>query len=93
MFYILDLLFNIATGIIILQVALSWLVAFGIVNADNDAAQRLMNGLAKVTDPVYRPLRKFIPPIGGIDLTPLVVLIGLGILRQILFTLLVGGAY
>lgn len=93
MFYILDLLFNIATGIIILQVALSWLVAFGIVNADNDAAQRLINGLAKVTDPVYRPLRKFIPPIGGIDLTPLVVLIGLGILRQILFTLLVGGAY
>lgn len=93
LFYILDLLFNIATGVIILQVALSWLVAFGIVNADNDAARRLMALIHKLTDPVYAPLRRIIPAIGGIDITPLIVLIGLGILRNVVFGLLASALY
>ena len=93
LFFILDLLFNIATGVIILQVALSWLVAFRIVNVDNDAARRLIMLVHKLTEPVYAPLRRFIPAIGGIDITPLIVLIGLGILRNVLFGLLVSALY
>lgn len=79
--YILNLAIDIYIFIIILQVALSWLLAFDVINAGNRAAQNLIRLVKKATDPVYEPLRKFIPPIGGIDLTPLVVMIGLSLIR------------
>lgn len=70
--------------VIVLQVALSWLIAFDVVNANNDAAKRLTETLKKLTDPVYTPIRKFVPPIGGIDLTPLIVIIGIQLLAGLL---------
>ncbi len=82
--YLLSLAIQLFVLVIILQVALSWLIAFEIVNAGNPAAQNLTAALKKLTDPVYKPLEKFIPPIGGIDIKPLVVIIGLQILGSIL---------
>ncbi len=79
---------NIYLLIIIIQVALSWLVAFEVVNDKNEAAQNLTNLLKKCTDPVYKPLRKYIPPVGGIDITPLVVIIGLQIFMGLLYAIL-----
>ncbi len=73
--------------VIFVQVALSWLVALDIVNAENEAAQNLTSLTKKLTDPIYTPLRKYIPPIGGIDLTPLIVIIGLQLLGSILISL------
>lgn len=75
--------------IIVVQVALSWLIAFEVVNEKNDAAQNLTKLLKKATDPVYTPLRKYVPPIGGIDITPLVVIIGLQIVMGLLFAIFV----
>ncbi len=88
LFVVLNLLFNIATGIIIAQVVVSWLIAFGIINADNQAARKLIALLYRITDPVYRPLRKIIPSLGGIDITPIIVLIGLSLLQNLLYGLL-----
>lgn len=73
--------------VIIIQVALSWLIAFDIVNEKNDAAKNLTQLTKKLTDPVYLPLRKYIPPIGGIDITPLVVFIGVQVLMSIIASL------
>lgn len=84
LFYIIGLAVQLYILVIVLQVALSWLIAFEIVNASNPAAQNLQAALKKLTDPVYEPLSKFIPPIGGIDIKPLVVIIGLQILTAIL---------
>lgn len=70
--------------VIILQVALSWLIAFDIVNENNQAARNLGDLLKKLTDPVYKPLRKYIPPIGGIDITPLIVIIGIQLLAGLI---------
>lgn len=70
--------------VVILQVLISWLIAFDIVNARNEAAQNLMALLTKITDPVYKPIRKYVPPIGGIDITPLIVIIGVQILGSML---------
>ena len=81
--YLLNLAIDIYFVIIIAQVAVSWLVAFDIINAGNRAAQNLISLLRRATEPVYRPLRKYIPPIGGIDLTPLVVMIGLSLIRSL----------
>jgi len=83
--YLLSLAVNLYILVIITQVALSWLIAFDIVNKDNEAARNLSALLKKLTDPVYVPLRKYIPPIGGIDITPMIVIIGLQILMSLIF--------
>ena len=79
---------NIYVLIIVIQVIMSWLIAFDIVNANNEAAVNLMTLLKKFTDPVFIPLRKYIPPVGGLDLTPLVIIIGLQLLPSLLFSLI-----
>jgi len=72
--------------IILLQVLLSWLIVFDVINTGNAKAQNLVNMLKKATDPVFTPLRKFIPPIGGIDITPIVVILGLSLIQRALFS-------
>lgn len=69
--------------VIIVQVALSWLIAFDIVNAENQAAQNLTDLTKRLTDPVFIPIRKYVPPIGGIDITPMIVFIGVQILISV----------
>lgn len=86
--YLIDMAFNIAFFVIILQVAISWLIMFDVVNTSNQQAQRLVDLLHRLTEPVYKPLRRYIPPIGGIDLTPLIVMIGLSFLQSIIIGML-----
>lgn len=81
--YLISLAFDIYIGIIIIQVAVSWLLIFEVINANSPQAQNLVQLLKKATDPVYKPLRKFIPPIGGIDITPIIVILGLGLLKHL----------
>ena len=87
--YIIDLAFNIAYFIIMAQVALHWLTIFGVINTQNEQAQKLVGSLEKLTEPVYSKIRKYVPAIGGIDLTPLIALIGLSFVRYILISILV----
>lgn len=82
--YFISLAFDIYIAIIVIQVAISWLIAFGVINAENAKAQNLIRLLKKATDPVYTPLRKFIPLIGGIDITPIIVILGLSLLQNII---------
>ena len=85
--YLIDLAFNIAYFIIIAQIAIHWLTIFGVINTENPQAEQVIEALNKITEPVYEKIRKFLPPIGGIDLTPLAVLIGLSVVRSILISL------
>lgn len=87
-FMIISFAVNLYILVIIAQVAMSWLIAFDIVNAENEAAVKLMALLKKLTDPVFIPLRKYIPPMGGMDFTPLIVVIGLQIIPSLFFSLL-----
>lgn len=84
---LLAYLFNLAIDayiiIIILQVAVSWLIIFDVINASNQQAQNLIALLKRATDPVYRPLQKYVPPIGGVDITPIIVILGLQLLRSV----------
>lgn len=68
--------------VIIVQVAISWLIAFGVINTSNPQAQNLLRLLDKATDPVYKPLRKYVPAIGGIDITPIIVILGIVIMQN-----------
>ena len=84
----LTLLIQIYIFIIILHIAVSWLVIFKVLDIDNPQARNLVNLLQKLTDPVMKPVQKYIPPIGGIDLTPVVVIIGFQILISLIWQIL-----
>lgn len=86
---IINLLVNLYILVIIIQVALSWLIAFEVINVNNPQARNLINLLKKLTDPVYKPVQKYVPPIGGIDLTPLIVIIGLQFFTSICAMILI----
>ncbi len=87
---LINLAFQVYLIIIIAQVLVSWLIAFDVININNPKARNLVELLRKATDPVYKPLRKYIPPIGGIDITPIIVIFGLQLLRNFIVSLLAG---
>ena len=85
---IISFIIHIYLLIVVAQVLISWLVAFDIVNASNEAAIRLTTLLNKFTDPVFKPIRKYVPPIGGMDFTPLIVIIGLQLIPSLLLSII-----
>lgn len=85
---ILTLIIDIFIWIIIIHVIIHWLMAFEVINPRSPQARNLMALLHKVTAPVMEPIQKYVPPIGGIDLSPLVVIIGGQILKVVIFQIL-----
>lgn len=81
---IINLLLNVVWWIIIIQVVLSWLFAFNVLNAGSSGLQAFVRALDKITEPVYRPIRKVLPDFGGLDFAPLVVLILISVLQILL---------
>ena len=84
LFQILDFLLRILGWIIIGQVILSWLIAFNVLNTSSQGLRAFLAALDKITEPLYRPVRRIMPDFGGIDFSPLVVLILIQILRMLL---------
>jgi YggT family protein len=70
--------------IIVIQAVLSWLIAFNVINTHNDFVRQVWTSLDRLTDPIYRPIRKVMPDFGALDLSPIVVLIGIQILDIVL---------
>lgn len=83
-FQILDLLLRVLSYIIIAQAILSWLVAFNVVNTTNDFVRSFLHALDRITEPLYRPIRRVLPDFGGIDFSPIVVLLLVHIARILL---------
>lgn len=75
--------------VIILHIAVSWLIVFKVLDIDNPQARNLVALLQKATDPVMKPVQKYVPPIAGIDLTPVIVIIGLQVLNGLVWQILV----
>ena len=74
------ILLNVLWWLIIIQVVLSWLVAFNVINTSSEGMRRFLVGLDRFLEPLYRPFRKILPDFGGLDLSPVVVLLLIGIL-------------
>ena len=79
------ILLKVVWWIIVIQMILSWLIAFNVVNTYNGFVRGLMRGLDRITEPVYRPIRKVLPDFGGLDFSPMVVLLVLWILNRVLY--------
>ena len=69
--------------LIIGSVIMSWLIGFGIVNPYNQIARTIWNFLQAVTEPALRPIRRLMPDFGGIDISPIVLLLGLQFVQQV----------
>jgi YggT family protein len=84
----IDLVLDIYTWIIIASAVFSWLYAFNVVNSRNRIVASIGEVLYKVTEPVLRPIRKILPDLGGIDISPIVVLVLVYFIRQFMWTTL-----
>ena len=84
LFQIADLLLRVFGWIIIAHVILSLLIAFNVINMQSGFVRSLSDGLDRLTAPIYRPIRKVMPDFGGLDFSPLVVLIAIQIVRMLL---------
>ena len=78
------ILLTVLWWIIIIQAILSWLVAFNVINTHNDFVRSFLYALDRLTGPLYRPFRKILPDFGGLDFSPLVVLLIILVLDQLL---------
>jgi len=83
LFGIVDMILQILVWIIIVQVILSWLVAFNVINTSSGFVRTVLDVLDRLTAPLYRPIRKIMPDFGGIDFSPIVLILAIQILRRL----------
>ena len=84
LFGIADLILRVLGWIIIGQIVLSLLLAFNVINPHSGAMRSLIDGLDRLTAPIYRPIRRIMPDFGGLDFSPMVVLLLIQMIRMLL---------
>lgn len=78
---IIGILLNVLWLIIIVQAILSWLLAFNVISLHNNVIAGVWSALDKLTEPLYRPIRKIMPDFGALDLSPMVLIVLIAIVR------------
>ncbi len=87
-FVLINIIVNLILMVLVVQAVLSWLIAFDVVDGRNNTIASIYGFTRKVTEPMLRPIRRVIGPVGGIDLAPLILGLGLIFGLQILTALL-----
>lgn len=77
------MIIDLYTWVIIASAVLSWLIAFGVVNTHNRFVYLLADGLHRLTEPALRPIRQIVPDLGGIDISPIVLILGLIFIKNV----------
>jgi len=72
---IVIVLLNLYWWIIIIAAVASWLIAFGVINTYNRTVARILDTLYRLTEPALRPIRQFLPNFGGLDISPVILLL------------------
>ena len=85
--WLVDTIITIYIWLLIASAVLSWLIAFNVVNTRNPIVHSIGEFLYRVTEPLLRPIRNLLPNLGGIDVSPVILIIGLLFLRQLIFWL------
>jgi YggT family protein len=84
LFWLIDQVIGLYITLVIVQVVLSWLVAFNVINTRNRFVYMVGDFLYRITEPALKPIRRLLPNMGGIDLSPVVLILGLYFLRVLL---------
>ena len=85
--WLVDTIITIYIWLLIASAVLSWLIAFNVVNTRNPIVNSVGEFLYRVTEPLLRPIRNLMPNLVGIDVSPVILIIGLLFLRQLIFWL------
>jgi YggT family protein len=83
-FWLIDTIIGIYVWLLIAQAILSWLLAFGVVNRYNRGVSVIGDFLYRVTEPLLRPIRSFLPNFGGVDISPVILILILWFLRKLI---------
>ncbi len=84
LFGLIDTILALVIVVLIVFVVISWLYAFDVVSRRNGFVAAVYQFCQRLTDPILRPLRRLIPPIAGVDLSVLVLLLVIQLFRQLL---------
>lgn len=76
-------LLNIFEFMIVIVAIMSWLIAFGVINIYNSGVRAVYDGLNAVIDPLLRPIRRIVPITGGLDISPLILIILIELIKQV----------
>ena len=88
---LIDTIIQLYIYVLIASAVLSWLIAFNVVNTHNRFVAMIAEALWRLTEPVLAPIRRILPNLGGLDLSPVVLILLLIFLRNLLFELFVRG--
>jgi YggT family protein len=84
LFQVIDLVLGLVVWALILSAILSWLVAFNVVNVRNQFISTVGNFLYRVTEPMLRPIRRYVPDFGGVDISPVILILVIYFIRSVL---------
>jgi len=79
--FLLVSILDIAWWFIIIGVVMSWLVAFNVINLQNQFVYSVYSSLNGIVEPMLKPIRRFLPDMGGIDISPIVLLLAISFIR------------
>ena len=85
--WLVDTIITLYIWILIAAAVLSWLIAFNVVNTRNPIVHSVADFLYRITEPALRPIRSILPNLGGIDISPVILILGLLFLRNLIFWL------
>ena len=77
-------LLTLYTYVVLASVVFSWLIAFNVINPHNGFVRSIWQALEAVTEPLLRPIRRVMPDLGGIDLSPLILLLGIFFVQSVI---------
>jgi YggT family protein len=80
-------LLNIYWWVIIISAVASWLIAFGVINTYNRSVARILDVLYRLTEPALRPIRQMLPNFGGVDISPVILLLAIWLIERELLQL------
>ncbi len=81
-FSLIDAILQLYTLVVFVMVVMSWLVGFNVINRHNQFVDMVWRTLIALTEPVLRPIRRMLPSLGGLDISPLVLLLAIFFLRE-----------
>ncbi|QOL81861.1 YggT family protein [Pseudooceanicola spongiae] len=81
---IVNLVLNVVWFFVIAHVIMSWLISFQVLNTRQQFVAQIWYGLNRILQPIYDPIRRILPPMGGFDLAPLLVLLAIMALRIVI---------
>ena len=81
-FSLIDAILQLYTLVVFIMVIFSWLLTFNVINRHNQFVDMVWRTLIALTEPLLGPIRRMMPSLGGIDLSPIILLLGIMFLRQ-----------